>query len=602
MRGSLPSQLPDVSESSPASRVPGAAESWSRRQFLVAAAAAPLALGLPLPPADISRILRARSRIGTAYYASAAGDDDNDGTSSDAPWRTLARLSEGSYGPGDQILLRAGDTFAGPLSLHADNSAATPLWPLRISRYGAGSNPVISAADNAGSGMSIREVAALVIEDLDLVGPGHTVAEADGLHFRNERAGLILPHVRIRRVRAMGFSSGIGFGSWAGHTGYSDVLVEDCELHDNVNGLHVFAEWRRGGPYYRPHTDFTARRVVAHHNRGRPGINSGFGIVWQGIIGGAIEDCEAYENGELGGSRQGGPVGIMLYLCEQVTIQRCYSHDNHSAVMDGGGIDIDGGCVGCVIQYCYTRRNKTFGYFLANFDDAGLYSGNVLRYSISEMDRRERSSPHGGISIWNHSRNAAHDFVDTHVYGNTVYVDDTSPGNARALQVLRGGGTLRTRIYNNILIARGGKQLIDVSGGQTDLRLQGNNYHTYGDPVLLQWDGTSYSSLEALRDGTGQERLEGEDVGTDADPLLTAPGAGGYVAGVEQLRSLHAYRLQPASLMPTAGVDLRALGVDLPAEDFYGAENPPEGPFRAVGAATTAIDAEDGATAAVRSA
>ena len=50
---------------------------------------------------------------GDTYYVSSSGDDKNDGRSMDAPWKTLARVSEAKLQPGDGVLFRRGDLFRG---------------------------------------------------------------------------------------------------------------------------------------------------------------------------------------------------------------------------------------------------------------------------------------------------------------------------------------------------------------------------------------------------------------------------------------------------------------------------------------------------------
>jgi len=48
----------------------------------------------------------------TTYYVSAGGNDaTNNGTSSSKPFKTLTKISTLALGPGDQVLLKCGDTF-----------------------------------------------------------------------------------------------------------------------------------------------------------------------------------------------------------------------------------------------------------------------------------------------------------------------------------------------------------------------------------------------------------------------------------------------------------------------------------------------------------
>lgn len=53
---------------------------------------------------------------GTTYYVSADGDDTNDGKSPETAWKTLRRVSDGWFKPGDGVRFRRGDVFRGKIS------------------------------------------------------------------------------------------------------------------------------------------------------------------------------------------------------------------------------------------------------------------------------------------------------------------------------------------------------------------------------------------------------------------------------------------------------------------------------------------------------
>jgi parallel beta-helix repeat protein len=79
---------------------------------------------------------------------------------------------------------------------------------------------------------------------------------------------------------------------------------------------------------------------------------------------------------------------------------------------------------------------------------------------------------------------------------------------------------------NNILVGNGSASVSDDAGeSQT-----GNDYDSdliYSNyPALFRWKGVNYSTLSALRSGTGFEML-----GRAGDPLFVAPGNGDYMPG-----------------------------------------------------------------------
>ena len=68
------------------------------------------------------------------YYVNAAlGNDANSGTSRQSPFRTLERASALSLKPGDQVLLAAGQKFAGELAY--EGLAGDAGHPIVISSY-----------------------------------------------------------------------------------------------------------------------------------------------------------------------------------------------------------------------------------------------------------------------------------------------------------------------------------------------------------------------------------------------------------------------------------------------------------------------------------
>ncbi|HEY5585244.1 MAG TPA: RICIN domain-containing protein [Ruminiclostridium sp.] len=77
----------------------------------------------------------------TVYYISqSAGNDNNNGTSMSTPWKTLAKVGSMSYGPGDQILLKCGDTWNEQLTL---NNLVGGTNVITIGSYGTGNKPSI---------------------------------------------------------------------------------------------------------------------------------------------------------------------------------------------------------------------------------------------------------------------------------------------------------------------------------------------------------------------------------------------------------------------------------------------------------------------------
>ncbi|MGN0305451.1 MAG: hypothetical protein ACI4D2_04770, partial [Lachnospiraceae bacterium] len=79
---------------------------------------------------------------GTTYYVDyRTGDDNNDGKSEAAPWKTARRVNETIFQPGDKILLRAGSVWNG--ERFAPSGSGAEGAHITIDRYGEGNKPIL---------------------------------------------------------------------------------------------------------------------------------------------------------------------------------------------------------------------------------------------------------------------------------------------------------------------------------------------------------------------------------------------------------------------------------------------------------------------------
>jgi parallel beta-helix repeat protein len=81
----------------------------------------------------------------TDYYIAANGSDNNNGTSSATPFKTINKLNTLTLKAGDKILFNRNDVFRGQLTV---KQSGTALQPILISDYGTGLLPVICGSEN----------------------------------------------------------------------------------------------------------------------------------------------------------------------------------------------------------------------------------------------------------------------------------------------------------------------------------------------------------------------------------------------------------------------------------------------------------------------
>ncbi|MFN7139807.1 MAG: FG-GAP-like repeat-containing protein, partial [Limisphaerales bacterium] len=204
--------------------------------------------------------------------------------------------------------------------------------------------------------------------------------------------------------------------------------------------------------------------------------------------------------------------------------------------------------------YNYSHDNDGAGYLLC---DSPSNSGNIVRYNISQNDGRKNG--YAAIHTYGNIHN-------TEIYNNTIYISQTT-GSPRAIYLQSGATNVRFR--NNIIYSAGGAKLIEISGNQNGLVFQGNCYYATGAFSIIQ-NGVTYTSLNAWRNATGQERLNGTSVGFQLDPQLTNAGGGWTLNDANALTSLNAYRLKSSSPLIDRGVNLAALGLNTGQYDFFG--------------------------------
>jgi hypothetical protein len=503
------------------------------------------------------------------YYVSSLGKDSNSGTSTTSPWATIAKVNRTTFLPGDIIRFEGGKTFQGGIYFGASTMGAyakvkgTAEKPIVFSSYGTGRATISSGSTYGFRGYN---TAGFKIQNLIFKGPGRTQTSKVGIDFYTDVPNTVIPYIYISNVEVYGYKeAGIVFGSWDALTaGFGNVTIENSKVHDNGDvGISSYAQGRL------VHKNFTLRNNKVYNTSGIPErttSHSGSGISLGDVDGGLIEYCEAYNNGWLNASTSNGPAGIWGYRCNKLIIQKNESHHNKTGTTkDGGGFDLDGGCTNSIMQYNYSHNNDGAGFLLAQYTNAPVMKGLIVRYNISENDGRKND--YGGIHLWSSGSNGG--VQDAQIYNNTVYMTASASGTPKAVMV-RSGGFKNTRIRNNIFQTTGGAEIVRLNT-TSDVRFEGNDYWSTGATFRIIWAGKTYSSLTAWRTATGQEKSSGVAVGYSLDPALTDPGKGVTIGNPKLLYNLTGYKLKSSSGLIGKGLNLNKMfGLNVGKQDFFG--------------------------------
>jgi hypothetical protein len=522
------------------------------------------------------------------YYVDPAGSDSNDGLSQGSAWQTLAKVSATTIPAGAWVLFKGGSTFSGELALVAAKHSGTSGLAITFGSYGTG-KATIQASTNAHNGVSGTDLQYLTIQDLILIGTGSTVSTGTGVKLVSDRTdayklkGVSLLRLDVSAYGVDGISLYTGTTAYGAHSpsGWDSPLIDGCVVHDNTGNAP--SGWGNGitiqGLYGLMTTTpaivgATVRNCKAYNNTGKAGATtwSGNGILLAQCSGSLIENCEAYNNGANSNYVNAGPVGIWMFECINSIIQKCESHHNKTGLgtPDGDGFDLDGGCQGCIIQYCYSHDNYGQGYQMYQFLDASNilpFTNNTIRYCISENDCQQNVTAKGAFLVG--TADNTRDNPGNAIYGNTVF---NSTASAQAAYIVANPHRFTTSyVANNIFYLTGAssKFILSTTGTTPALLFIGNCYSA--PATSIKWGATTYTTFSTWRTAfPTQETVAGGAVFKAANPTLVGTVPVGNTNGFDPLL-LGAYKTQAASVCKNGGQDINALfGINPGTRDLYG--------------------------------
>lgn len=500
----------------------------------------------------------------TSYYVSSStGDDANAGTDAASPWRTLGKVNQTALAAGDRVYLLGGDSFADAGLAFGPTDTGTASNPIVVTSYGTGRATI---APTVQPGISIHNTAGITVSELDLTGTGQpaiNVTHALGVSLLCDFTdGRKLAGITLEDLGISGFYQGILVGATdPSFSGFQDVTINDCTVHDCLADGIVTYGYYPGSATQQSHQNLRVLATTVYRCFGdlqTTASTSGSGIVMSGTIGGLIDRCIAHDNGGTSGQLHGGgPVGIWCWGCAGVTIQHClvYNESTNQTAGDGGGFDIDGGATDCTIQYCYSYNNAGPGYEIVEFLGAPPLANATVRYNLSWMDGRAGQP---SLSAWSGHTDAA-SFSGGRFYNNTVVSAGTSNPVIRQISY---SGPFSVLFANNVLLATGGAQLVDIAENTASYTFAGNLYYSSGANPQWNWGSTTYASLAAWRAAPGNPKTQGQTtLGLYADPQLTAPSAGFAATNIDDLLTMTA-------LVPLTGSPAIDAGQDLTTAAF----------------------------------
>ena len=340
------------------------------------------------------------------FYVSPKGNDNASGLAPAQAWRTIRKVNQTIFSPGDTILFEGGATFKGPLIFDRNDSGKTDA-SIVIGSYRLAEAGRATISAGKGKGVDVFNTSNLHLRDLIIAGVGAKKNRQSGVMILSS-SDKGIRNIRMENLEIYGFGeNGVSIGTWRTNTGCKGVIITRCTAHDNLDaGIFTWGPWVPG---------IYAHRGIRISDCLTYGMKGGSGITLSSVDGGVVERCVAHDNG----AEYSGAAGIWAWDSTNVLFQFNESYRNRSNGADGDGFDFDGGVTNSVMQYNYSHDNEAAGFLLAQYPYAPQRMRNLtIRHNISENDCSKLN--YGSIHVWNSEDPGW--ISDVHIYHNTIYL------------------------------------------------------------------------------------------------------------------------------------------------------------------------------------
>ncbi|HET6769637.1 MAG TPA: right-handed parallel beta-helix repeat-containing protein [Chitinophagaceae bacterium] len=481
------------------------------------------------------------------YYFRHTDKNVDEGTGSkEHPFISLGAFSKIKLRPGDTVFFWGGNIFNGTIGLsdiHGD-----PHKPIVFTSYGKGKAEIHSGD---GEAFVITGSSHFLISDLIMVGFGRKGGNrTDGVKLVSSKS------IKLGNLEIAGFQkAGLQLfncrdaeinGVVAQDNGMAGILVEgdyQKRLSEKIHIVNCRADNNPGDP-----TNLTN--------------HSGNGILVGNSRNVLIEYCTATNNGWDMPRIGNGPVGIWAYEADSLIIQHCVSYRNKTApgAADGGGFDLDGGVTNSIIQYCLSYENEGAGYGIFEYNGAGKWKNNTVRYCISINDGRKTEHA-SGMYIWN-GWGIDSMFTDFYAYNNFFYND-----SKYAFSFASEAQHKRFYFFNNVFVSSDSSDIYNgIDSSATDVFL-GN--------VWMRKSGgfrqNAFSNLEQWAKATGYEMKDNKFYGIAFDKMIFDLPKYTDITDPYRFKTNPMLRTVCNNKLWNKGLDLKKMfGIDPGKKDFFG--------------------------------
>jgi len=495
---------------------------------------------------------------GKIYYVSIWGNDTNSGLTEFLPWKTLKKVSDFKFLPGDIIRLRGGDKFEENLIFN--NEDGTDDEPITITSYGNGKATIAPSSSN-GKGITIIGRGGFIIENLKIVGDYNTETFKTkdslgiGIYIFNlskrKCSTIQIKSLNISNFKSKGIDIG---GDSISSNGYTKIDISNCIIGNcgdkgiNIWGLRYQNILISGNTIFNIHG-------FRPHFHGFSGNGISLAIVYNAVL----ERNLIFNNGKYA-EHSGG--GIVTGSSKNIIVRYNEIYGIKSNDIDGDGIDFDNGSDSCIAEYNYIHNVEGIGILISGEDKGSGSDCNVIRYNICKNAGLKNNQ----ASIFIYSTSGAD---NNRIYNNTIINTSSKRNTSICLQIF--GNTTNTYIYNNIFYSVNSSELLNVDNSKhLNLRFLANSYFTDGGDFIINWGRLKIDNFEDFIRSTGQEISENIVFGKYGNPKLINPlTTRDTINNPYSIDTLTAYKLLPESFLINNGINLDTIS-NPPSKDFYG--------------------------------
>ena len=484
---------------------------------------------------------------GATYYVDATGgNDSNSGVATNQAWRTINKVNQGSFSPGDSILLKRGEVWRDSLVVPSSGSAGNVIT---FKDYGSGALPILNASNlitswtsgnvaNTWKATVTTEPKIVLFNGIRGTNVGSQTA-CDGARKWYWASNILYtygtadpstiytnPGVEAGERTFLILDQGHNYVTFQNldlrNSNQFGIRIQYCD-YVTVDGVNITQTFYNGTSLDNgggQHTNYITFQNMNVSNHGGYGIlvagdgNTNNITIKNNIVhdGGwnSLNDNNLTTNGaiKVWGGANGGVAGQSNnVLIEGNTV---YNQADQFSDYSGTGIYVDQWGNNAVVRNNKVYGNSAYGILIENTLSAANPPPMVY-YNIVYSNKK-------GISI---NRNVKGAFV----YNNVSY------GNTLGGLICEGVGTEKTmqnNIFQNNISTGNGTNLIAILGGENAGGGSGNvyTYNSFGSEAsrFIEWGSRTF-----INDYTQFETSYGATTNSlGSDPLMTDPLGGNF--------------------------------------------------------------------------